>query len=124
MMVRDFPLFAPPALNDETLSEFAEFTSAQERIALGKKGRKAEATKKREEMENLIADTYGTSFHCVDPVNLGLGWKMMRKRKNGSRSKYGEQVSLTTPLKPRYLYPRYTSHPQVREIRKGKYYTI
>jgi len=41
--------------------EFAEYTSAQERIALGKKGRKAEAKKKREEMEALIADTYGNT---------------------------------------------------------------
>ena len=40
-------------------SEFAEYTSAQERIALGKKSRKAEAKKRREEMESLIADTYG-----------------------------------------------------------------
>lgn len=39
--------------------EFAEYTSAQERVALGKKGRKAEAKKRREEMESLIADTYG-----------------------------------------------------------------
>jgi GC-rich sequence DNA-binding factor len=36
--------------------EFAEYTSAQERIALGKKSRKKEASKRREEMAELIAD--------------------------------------------------------------------
>jgi len=46
-------------LSGETPLEFAEYTSAQERIALGKKARKAEAKKKKEEMEGLIADTYG-----------------------------------------------------------------
>ncbi|KAF8627463.1 hypothetical protein AX17_006276 [Amanita inopinata Kibby_2008] len=36
--------------------EFAEFTSAQERIALGKKSRKREAARRLEEMRELIAD--------------------------------------------------------------------
>ncbi|KAF9026128.1 GCFC-domain-containing protein [Hymenopellis radicata] len=36
--------------------EFAEYTSAQERIALGKKSRKKEAKKRRETMEEMIAD--------------------------------------------------------------------
>ncbi|KAL1745260.1 nineteen complex-related protein 2-domain-containing protein [Schizophyllum fasciatum] len=36
--------------------EFAEFTSAKERIALGKKSRKAEAAKRREDIQELIAD--------------------------------------------------------------------
>ncbi|KAF7288531.1 GC-rich sequence DNA-binding factor-like protein [Mycena chlorophos] len=36
--------------------EFAEYTSAQERIALGKKSRKVEASKRRDEMKELIAD--------------------------------------------------------------------
>ena len=47
--------------------EFAEYTSAQERIALGKKSRKAEAKKRREEMESLIADTYG-----IPPLPVGF----------------------------------------------------
>jgi hypothetical protein len=38
------------------LAEFAEYTSAQERIALGKKSKKAEAQKRRQNMEELIAD--------------------------------------------------------------------
>ncbi|KAJ7069752.1 nineteen complex-related protein 2-domain-containing protein [Mycena amicta] len=36
--------------------EYAEYTSAQERIALGKKSRKVEASKRRDEMKELIAD--------------------------------------------------------------------
>ena len=39
-----------------THAEYAGFTGAQERIALGKKSRKLEAKKKREEMNELIAD--------------------------------------------------------------------
>lgn len=41
----------------EADDEFAKYTSARERIVLGKKSRKAEAKKRREEMESLIAET-------------------------------------------------------------------
>ena len=41
-----------------TWIEFAEYTSAQERIALGKKSRKAEAAKRRDTMIEMIADAY------------------------------------------------------------------
>lgn len=44
------------------LAEFAEYTSAQERIALGKKSKKAEASKRRDAMKELIADA------CVSAV--------------------------------------------------------
>lgn len=37
-------------------TEFAEYTSAQERIALGKKSRKVEASKRRDAMKDMIAD--------------------------------------------------------------------
>ncbi|KAG6853058.1 hypothetical protein C0991_007202, partial [Blastosporella zonata] len=36
--------------------EFSEYTSAQERIALGKKSRKVEASKRRDAMKEMIAD--------------------------------------------------------------------
>ncbi len=36
--------------------EYAEYTSAQERIALGKKSRKVEAQKRREAMSEMIVD--------------------------------------------------------------------
>lgn len=38
--------------------EFAEYTSAQERIALGKKSRKKEASRRREAMAEMINDAY------------------------------------------------------------------
>ena len=40
----------------DCLAEFAEYTSAKDRIALGKKSRKAEAAKRREDIQELIAD--------------------------------------------------------------------
>ncbi|KAI0373663.1 GCFC-domain-containing protein [Pilatotrama ljubarskyi] len=40
----------------EADDEFAEYTSAQERIALGKQSRKREAQKRREEMQEMIVD--------------------------------------------------------------------
>jgi len=41
-------------------TEFAEYTSAQERIALGKKATKKAAVDRRETMKELIADAYVT----------------------------------------------------------------
>jgi GC-rich sequence DNA-binding factor len=41
-----------------TRTEFAEYTSAQERIALGKKSGKAEAAKRRDAMKEMIEDVY------------------------------------------------------------------
>ena len=40
----------------DCLAEFAEYTNAKDRIALGKKSRKAEAAKRREDIQELIAD--------------------------------------------------------------------
>jgi len=48
-------LFFYGLCNSES-AEFAEYTSAQERIALGKKSRKLEASKRRDAMKELIAD--------------------------------------------------------------------
>ena len=39
-------------------TEYAEYTSAQERIALGKKSRKVEASKRKDAMQEMIADAY------------------------------------------------------------------
>ncbi|RDB19034.1 GC-rich sequence DNA-binding factor 2 [Hypsizygus marmoreus] len=39
--------------------EFADYTSAQERIALGKKSRKVEASKRRDALKEMIADVEG-----------------------------------------------------------------
>jgi Nineteen complex-related protein 2 len=43
---------------DPHLLDFAEYTSAQTRIALGKKAKKVEASRLREEMQDLIADAF------------------------------------------------------------------
>jgi GC-rich sequence DNA-binding factor len=53
-MVCNFPLKTVTPV-DASL-EFAEFTSAQERIALGKKSQKLEAEKQQESMKDMIAD--------------------------------------------------------------------
>jgi GC-rich sequence DNA-binding factor len=47
---------------DSQLLDFAEYTSAKTRIALGKKARKMEANKLREEMQDLIADAFVSLF--------------------------------------------------------------
>jgi hypothetical protein len=44
--------------------EFAEYTSAQERIALGKKARKKAATDRRTAMQELIADACVILYFC------------------------------------------------------------
>ena len=43
---------------ESNFTEFAEYTSAQERIALGKKSRKLEASRRRDTMKELIADAW------------------------------------------------------------------
>lgn len=43
-------------LSKREVTEFSEYTSAQERIALGKKARKQATTQRREAMKELIAD--------------------------------------------------------------------
>ena len=54
-----FPYRLPwQSLTESRFTEFAEYTSAQERIALGKKSRKKEAQKRREEMTEMIVDAW------------------------------------------------------------------
>lgn len=50
--------------SNSTNLEFAEYTSAQERIALGKKSRKVEASQRRDAMKEMIADAY-VSLLCA-----------------------------------------------------------
>ncbi len=45
-----------PSPSERSTVEFAEYTSAQERIALGKKARKKATVDRREAMKELIAD--------------------------------------------------------------------
>jgi GC-rich sequence DNA-binding factor len=53
-----FDLLTIFLLFDSHLLDFAEYTSAQTRIALGKKARKVEASRLREEKQDLIADAF------------------------------------------------------------------
>lgn len=57
-------------VTDILFAEFAEYTSAQERIALGKKSRKVEAKKRREEMNDMIADAYVLSVLDCWPTEV------------------------------------------------------
>lgn len=50
-----FPLYAIIHVHSYP-SEYAQYTSAQERIALGKKARKTEASKRRDNMKEMIAE--------------------------------------------------------------------
>lgn len=110
MTVYCFPPSIPPLLSNEIYSEFAEYTSAQERIALGKKGRKAEAKKRKEEMESLIADTYGNSpvafillipsFRLEDDEEE-KEWEQEQIRRAGYRNEVPEtQISEPQVYKP------------------------
>jgi len=105
-----FPNVIFIVLSDGIHSEFAEYTSAQERIALGKKGRKAEAKKRREEMESLIADTYGnpsTAFiPLIPPLRLEddeeeREWEQEQIRRAGHRDHTPEtQIPVPQVYKP------------------------
>lgn len=110
MMVCCFPMPILSSLSSGIYSEFADYTSAQERIALGKKGRKAEAKKRREEMENLIADTYGnppvafiplTSSFRLEDDEEEKEWEQEQIRRGGHRDDASEaQISGPQVYKP------------------------
>ncbi|KAF8887184.1 nineteen complex-related protein 2-domain-containing protein [Infundibulicybe gibba] len=59
--------------------EFAEYTNAQERIALGKKSRKAEASKRRDAMKEMIADAEEQDDETVE-------WEQEQLRRGGHRT--------------------------------------
>ncbi|PFH46529.1 hypothetical protein AMATHDRAFT_154582 [Amanita thiersii Skay4041] len=56
--------------------EFAEYTSTQERIALGKKSRKVEAVRRREEMKELIEE-------AADEDEESMEWEQEQIRRGG-----------------------------------------
>ena len=109
-MVCCLPMSTLSLLSGGIYSEFAEFTSAQERIALGKKGRKAEAKKRREEMESLIADTYGNHPVAFIPLTPSFRleddeeekeWEQEQIRRGGHRDDTSEtQISGPQVYKP------------------------
>ncbi|KAH8085409.1 nineteen complex-related protein 2-domain-containing protein [Cristinia sonorae] len=70
--------------------EFAEYTSAQERIALGKKSRKVEAQKRRENMNELIADAEEEDEETME-------WEQEQLRRGGLRTE-SPAVSAQKPV--------------------------
>ncbi|KAA1469958.1 GCFC-domain-containing protein [Dentipellis sp. KUC8613] len=86
--------------------EFAEFTSAQERIALGKKSRKAEAGKRRDAMKEMIADAEEVDEETEE-------WEQEQLRRGGMSAI--EQLE-KAPVKPVYRpapIPPLTSIPSL-----------
>ncbi|KAJ3556790.1 hypothetical protein NM688_g1824 [Phlebia brevispora] len=71
--------------------EYAEYTSAQERIALGKKSRKLEAKKRREEMHEMIADAEEEDEETME-------WEQEQIRRGGMRM----EESVVQGPKPTY----------------------
>jgi GC-rich sequence DNA-binding factor len=76
--------------------EYAEYTAAQERIALGKRGMKKEKMQRREEMRDLIEDL---DLNDEDPEEEG--WESEVLRRAGSSSIMG---SGSPKLPPKPLY--------------------
>lgn len=95
--------------------EFAEYTSAQERIALGKKSRKKEASQRRDAMKEMIADAYVYRPLYFDScIHLYQVRKKMKKLWNGNKNNCAAEV--IAPLKHLHhqLRPnKYTSLLQV-----------
>lgn len=59
--------------------EFAEYTSAQERIALGKKSKKLEASKRRDNMKEMIADAEEEDEETME-------WEQEQLRRGGHQT--------------------------------------
>ncbi|TRM64154.1 nineteen complex-related protein 2-domain-containing protein [Schizophyllum amplum] len=83
--------------------EFAEFTSAKERIALGKKSRKVEASKRREDMQDLIADAEEEDEETME-------WEQEQIRRGGqlpneAPGKPAKQVYKPAPIPPSVPIP-------------------
>ncbi|KAK7035518.1 hypothetical protein VNI00_011811 [Paramarasmius palmivorus] len=80
----------------EADDEYAEYTSAQERIALSKKSRKLEASKRREAMKEMIADADEEDEETTE-------WEQAQLRRGGhlpSRSPAPASKPSKRPYKP------------------------
>ncbi|KAH9179210.1 GCFC-domain-containing protein [Lactarius sanguifluus] len=79
--------------------DFAEYTSAKTRIALGKKAKKAEANKVREEMQDLIADAEDVDEETQE-------WEQAQIKRSGLRpddnfsTPVATSVYKATPIPP------------------------
>ncbi|PIL22749.1 hypothetical protein GSI_15442 [Ganoderma sinense ZZ0214-1] len=74
----------------DAADEFAEYTSAQERVALGKKSRKQEAQKRRAEMNEMIVDAEEEDEETKE-------WEQEQLRRGGLR-----EESVEPAAKPMY----------------------
>ncbi|TFK52235.1 GCFC-domain-containing protein [Heliocybe sulcata] len=89
----------------EAEEEFAEYTSAQERIALGKKAKKVEASKRREEMQELIADAEEVDEETME-------WEQEQLRRGGHAPELlgpAKEVYKPTPIPSETPIPTLTS---------------
>lgn len=86
--------------------EFAEYTSAQERIALGKKSRKLEASRRRDTMKELIADADEEDEETIE-------WEQEQLRRGGHKtpepSAKVKQVYKPAPIPPATPVPNLSS---------------
>uniref|UniRef100_A0A8H8CMD7 GC-rich sequence DNA-binding factor n=1 Tax=Psilocybe cubensis TaxID=181762 RepID=A0A8H8CMD7_PSICU len=73
--------------------EFAEYTSAQERIALGKKSRKLEASQRRDAMKEMIADAEEEDEETVE-------WEQEQLRRGGHRTPDPSSSNVKQVYKP------------------------
>ena len=92
------------------LLDFAEYTSAKTRIALGKKARKAETTKLRKEMQELIADAFVSLLHPIfdfllihvrDEIDEETQeWEQAQIKRSGMKLDEASSPSATPVYKP------------------------
>jgi hypothetical protein len=98
------------------MSEFAEYTNAQERVGLSKKAKKLEAIKKREQMQVAIEEAFVSLLHVSHPaLIIVLDAKTTKKRWNGNKSSYAEVVEVAL-LTLKFMSNLSISPPLVRYI--------
>ncbi|KAJ3572963.1 hypothetical protein NP233_g2748 [Leucocoprinus birnbaumii] len=78
--------------------EFAEYTSAQERIALGKKARKKAASDRREAMLELIADAEDEDEETIE-------WEQEQLRRGGHRTPDPASTTVKKVYRPAPIPP-------------------
>ncbi|CAK5284124.1 unnamed protein product [Mycena citricolor] len=88
----------------QILIEYAEYTSAQDRIALGKKSRKLEASKRRDQMKEMIED--------ADEVDEETDeWEQEQIRRAGHASSGQEASRTKEPISQPPVLPTSTPLP-------------
>lgn len=98
------------------VAEFAEFTSAQERIPLGKKSKKVAANKRKEAMQEMIEDAYVfESNKGVDTMLMIYAERKKTKRQwSGNKHNFVEVVIWMMRTSTKFLLNKYTNLYPVR----------